>query len=79
MDLKLKLSGGIKNKEYYVVKINMPVKIAKRLEALGMISGTKIKILNRKKSAMIVIVRGTRFALGSNIAKNIEISEVLHK
>ena len=78
MALKLKLTDGIKNKDYYVCKITLPLKITKRLEALGMISGTKIKILNKKKSAMVVFVRGTRFALGRNIVKNIEISEVLH-
>ena len=71
--MDLILFDGIKNNFYSVHSMNLPLKTAKRLEALGMTSGTQIAVLNKKKSAMVVAVRGTRFALGQAIAKNIEI------
>jgi len=71
--MTLKLTDGIKNNFYIVRGMTLPLKTAKRLEALGMISGTKITLLNKKKSALVVVVRGTRFALGKTIAQNIEI------
>lgn len=52
--------------------IDLPVNIEKRLEALGMTRGTSIAVLNSKsRGVLIVKVRGTRFALGRNITKNI--------
>ena len=71
--MPIKLTDGIKNNTYYVRGMTLPLKTAKRLEALGMTSGTEISVLNKKKSALIVSVRGTRFALGNAIAHNIEI------
>ena len=59
-------------KEYKVVDMDLPVNMEKRLEALGMTSGTSVAVLNSKnKGVLIVKVRGTRFALGRNITKNI--------
>jgi len=69
----LKLADGCKDKFYIVRTMNLPNKTAKRLEALGMIAGTEIAVLNKKSSALIVEFRGTRFALSKTIAKNIEI------
>lgn len=44
----------------------------KRLEALGMTRGTSVAVLNSKSQGVLIIkVRGTRFALGRNITKNI--------
>lgn len=55
-----------------VEDIDLPVNIEKRLEALGMTRGTSIAVLNSKsRGVLIVKVRGTRFALGRNITKNI--------
>ena len=73
--MDLKLTDGHINNFYFVRGINLPLKTAKRLEALGMTAGTGIVILNKKKSALIIAVRGTRFALGKAIAKNIIIIE----
>lgn len=51
-------------------------KVARRLEALGILEGTKMEVLNRKRSgATIVKVRGTRWALGEDIARGIEVQE----
>ena len=48
----------------------------RRLEALGMTRQTSISVLNRKgKGILIVKLRGTRFALGYNITKNITVEE----
>jgi len=71
--MDLILFDGIKNNFYSVHSMNLPLKTAKRLEALGMTYGTGIKILNRKKSALIVSIRGTRVALGRAVAENIKI------
>jgi len=71
--MSIKLADGKKNNIYSVRGMTLPLKTAKRLEALGMTSGTEIIVLNKKKSALIVSVRGTRFALGKSIAQNIEI------
>ncbi len=66
------LCDGKIGNEYKVEDIDLPVNIEKRLEALGMTRGTSIAVLNRKsRGVLIVKVRGTRFALGRNITKNI--------
>ena len=69
----MNLTEGVKNNIYFVRRMSLPLKTAKRLEALGMTAGTEIAVLNKKNSAVIVAVRGTRFALGKAIAQNIEI------
>ena len=71
--MALKLTDGLKNNFYIIKKTTLPLKTAKRLTALGMTSGTVIYILNKNKSALIITVRGTRFALGKAVARNIEI------
>ena len=52
--------------------ITLPFQIERRLQALGMTLGTKIEIVNRK-GVMIILLRGTRFALGYNMTKNITV------
>lgn len=57
-----------------VEKINLPFQVTRRLEALGMTDNTPISVLNRKGQGILIIrLRGTRFALGYNITKNIEV------
>jgi len=74
--MRLNLTEAEKNNIYFVAGMDsLPLKTAKRLEALGMTSGAEISVLNKKTSALIVEFRGTRFALGKAIAKNISISE----
>lgn len=61
-------------KTYVVQKISLPFQMERRLEALGMTKETPVSILNRKgKGILIIKLRGTRFALGYNITKNIEV------
>ena len=46
-------------------------------QVLGMLEGTRIVVVNRKKrGAMIVKIRGTRFAMGQSITRHIEVKEV---
>ena len=60
-----------------VESLNLPFELERRLEALGMTTGTTISVLNRKgKGIMIIKLRGTRFALGYNITQNIKVREV---
>jgi len=66
------LCDGKIGNEYKVEDIDLPVNIEKRLEALGMTRGTSIAVLNSKRRGVLIVkVRGTRFALGRNITKNI--------
>ena len=72
----MKLFDGFEKKIYSVQNMKLPINTEKRLEALGMITGTKLSVLNKKKSALVVSIRGTRFALGKTIANNIDVSEI---
>ena len=57
-------------------KIDIDLKLARRLEALGLTEGTEITILNNdQKGSLTAKFRGTRFALGRRIADNIEVKE----
>ncbi len=57
-----------------VENINLPFQMERRLEALGMTKETPVSVINRKgKGILIIKLRGTRFALGYNITKNIEV------
>lgn len=66
------LDMGQINSTYEIESISLPLNTEKRLEALGMFSGTKIVVLNNKNCGTLIIkVRGTRFAIGKGISKNI--------
>ena len=66
------LCDGKTGNRYKVLDMELPVNMEKRLETLGMTRGTSITVLNSKsRGVLIVKVRGTRFALGRNITKNI--------
>ena len=57
-----------------VTGLDLPIGLSRRLEALGMIEGSSVKILRKKRrGAMIITVRGTRFAVGLGIAKHISV------
>ena len=72
----MKLYEGQKGSILRVIQMELPVQTERRLEVLGMLEGTKITVVNRKKrGAMIVKIRGTRFAMGESITKCIEVEE----
>ena len=65
------------NVTYLVEEVYLPRVLERRLDALGIINGTKIKLLNKKAhGAMVIFVRGTRFAIGSGIAENVKVRRV---
>lgn len=61
---------------YTVNSLNLDMVTRRRLEALGLTKGTDIFILNRSRSgAVILMVRGSRLALGGKIAETIHMKE----
>lgn len=71
------LKEGMEGRFFKVCKMNLPEATERRLEVVGMMEGTPIEILNNKrKGAMIIKVRGTRFALGLKIANHITVEEL---
>lgn len=64
------------NHNYIVEELTLPRNIEKRLEALGMTRGSVISIVNGKGHGILITkIRGTRFALGKNMTKNISVRE----
>ncbi|HHV11191.1 MAG TPA: ferrous iron transport protein A [Clostridiales bacterium] len=61
---------------YTVSSLSLEQAVMRRLEALGLTRGTDIKILNRnREGSVVVMVRGSRLALGRKIAETIRIGE----
>lgn len=72
----MKLIEGEKGKTYLVEQMDLPMNIDRRMAALGMTGQARVSVLNKKKKgALIINVRGTRFAIGKHIAENIEVEE----
>lgn len=70
------LSEGVPGTIYTVANVQVEASIERRLAALGLIDGTKVTLLNKKKKgAVIFSVRGTRFAIGRVIADGILVEE----
>ena len=73
----MKLKEAVPGREYQFQTMTLPVETERRLEVLGLIGDCRVQVLrNKKNGAMIIKIRGTRFALGENIVKNIEVKEV---
>lgn len=73
----MNVSQAKKGKSYIVKKVNLEGNIERRLEMLGMTDQVKLTVLNKKnQGAVIIKVRGTRFAIGKEIADAIEIEEI---
>lgn len=69
------IEGGM-GRSYRVEAVDLPIQTERRLEALGLTEGTVVTVMNRKKrGALIIKVRGTRFALGRTIGEHIRIQE----
>lgn len=57
-----------------VERVTLPPQMKRHLEALGMTDHAPVSVLNRKGKGIVIIkLRGSRFALGYHIAKNIEV------
>lgn len=73
----MNVSQAQKGRTYLVKKVNLEGNIEHRLEMLGMTDQVKLMVLNKKnQGAVIIKVRGTRFAIGKEIADAIEIEEI---
>ena len=65
------LQGDI-GKTYQVKEIQLEGNTARRLQMLGLLSGTNIEVMNKKRSGSVIFkVRGTRYAIGKHIAQGI--------
>lgn len=72
----MKLIEGVTGSTYIVEAMRLPIQTERRLEALGLTEGTSATVMNRKKKgAMVIKVRGTRFAIGEAIGENILVRE----
>ena len=70
------LCEGKINQSYIVQSISLENAIQIRLKALGLTDGTSITVLNNKRGGSVIFsVRGTRLAVGKEIAKEIKIQE----
>ena len=73
----MKLNETPLEKEFLVREVQENEKLLRRLEALGILEGTRVRVLNRKRNgATIIKVRGSRWALGNDIAAGIEVEEL---
>lgn len=69
------LQEGNGGSQYVVRGIELPVGLERRLEALGLIEGSTVAVLRKKRrGAMIIKVRGTRFAVGLGISSHIAVT-----
>ena len=65
----MKLSEGRAGYNYIVLSVNLKTEVKRRLEVLGMTECSTVSVIKkRQKGAMIIKVRGTRFAIGYNFA-----------
>ncbi len=70
------LNQAEEGKEYIVRNINLPFETQRRLLALRMTDRSPVFVVSKKgKGILIVKLRGTRFAFGYNISKNIEVED----
>lgn len=67
------LEGKVKH-DYIVTDIVINEMVMRRLESLGINSGTKLRMMNQKKNGTVIVkVRGTRWAMGRDIAGGIQV------
>ena len=72
----MKLIEGKVGQDYEVRDTSLPPEMERRLEALGLTYGSAVSVMNKKKhGAMVIKIRGPRFAVGKNIAENVNIQE----
>ena len=61
---------------YTVNSLELDLATMRRLEALGLTRGTNVKVLGRNRGgSVILMVRGSRLALGKRIAETIHMGE----
>lgn len=74
--MMMTLAHGEVGKTYIVNSLGLDNATMRRLGALGLNRGTKVKLLNRNRGgSVIIMVRGSRLALGKHIAELIQMGE----
>ena len=74
----MKLNETPIEQDFIIVRVQEEERLLRRLEALGILEGTRVHVLNRKRNgATIIKVRGSRWALGNDIAQGIEVEETM--
>ena len=70
MTLNQSKIGAIVN----VSKLHLDAALEQRLSTLGLIEHTPLKVITKKGDGiMVIMVRGTRLAIGADISKGIEV------
>ncbi len=73
-EFKMFLKNAKEGEIYTITGIWLGEKVTHRLESLGMTRGTKLLVINKKRlGAMVIKVRGTRFAIGEGFAQGISV------
>ena len=71
------LTDGSIGSKYCVMDISLNRETEYRLEALGLTFGSNIEIINKKKNGSLMVrIRGTRFAMGKDIANGISVESL---
>lgn len=66
------LINGKKGGQYVVRSLMVKHELLSRLESLGLTSGAPLDIVERKRNgSMVIRLRGTRYAIGQEIAMGI--------
>lgn len=70
------LAEGNIDEKYVVEQVNLPITLEKRIESLGMTIGSKVTLLQQKRNkTSVILIRGTKFAIGRDVASNIYVRE----
>lgn len=70
------LKDGKVGGSYFVEETHLPLMLEKRMEALGMTKGSRVSLIHKKGSGTsVIMLRGTRFAVGKGIVANILVRE----
>lgn len=73
------LADGKIDMDYIVEKVDLPVTLEKRMEALGMTVGSKVTLVHQKRNkTSVILIRGTKFAIGRDVASSIHVREVVN-
>lgn len=70
------LAEGKIDKDYVVEHVELPITLEKRMESLGMTVGSKVTLLHQKRNkTSVILIRGTKFAVGRDVASSIHVRE----
>ena len=76
----MRLCDGSAGKKYIIRTVTAEEAITRRLEALGLVEGTEVRILMKKQDgSLIAAFQGTRLALGKKLAGALAAEEAGHE